>query len=303
MIVSVCSDKGSPGVSTLAAALGVVWPGQRVVLDADTAGGDLPFRLWTAGPAGGAVRLSPSPSIAQLATAARLGLSAAGPLPFAQSTSLGVPVVPGALSADRFSSLRSLWPQLAGELAAWPGTVIADLGRLQPDNPVLPVARASTAVLLVTRVDLESLAHLRDRVAELTGSLGDPGRDRGPVGVVATGPAKRRQFNSDQVRQVLASIGSPAPVVGYLAHDPAGAQGLWAGQLNRRFAGSDLLRSVRAVAGSALATWPSLIPATSAADSTASVAAEPMSPAPGRSQLDDGPVPADARTEMQEARP
>ena len=301
MIVSVCSDKGSPGVSTLAAALGVVWPGQRVVLDADTAGGDLPFRLWTAGPAGGGgVRLSPSPSIAQLATAARLGLSAAGPLPFAQSTSLGVPVVPGVLSAERFRPLRSLWPQLAGELAAWPGTVIADLGRLQPGNAVLPVAGASTVVLLVTRVDLESLAHLRDRVAELAGSVGDPGRDRLPVGVVATGPAGRRSFNADQVRQVLASIGSPAPVVGYLAHDPAGARGLWAGRLNRRFAGSDLLRSVRAVAESALATWPSLIPAASAPTRAASVAAEPVSPAPVRPPLVDGPVPAGTGAGLQE---
>ena len=305
MIVSVCSDKGSPGVSTLAAALGVVWPGQRVVLDADTAGGDLPFRLWTAGPAGGGgglVRLSPSPSIAQLATAARLGLSAAGPLPFAQDTSLGVPVVPGVLSAERFRPLRSLWPRLAAELAAWPGTVIADLGRLQPGNAALPVAAASTAVLLVTRVDLESLAHLRDRVTELAGSVGDPGRDRPPVGVVATGPAGRRSFNADQVRQVLASIGSPAPVVGYLAHDPAGAQGLWAGQLNRRFAGSDLLRSVRAVAESALATWPSLIPAASAPARAASVAAEPVSPARVRPPLVDGTAPGDAGTVMQEMR-
>ena len=41
VIVSVCSDKGSPGVSTLATVLGLVWPGQRVVVEADTAGGDL----------------------------------------------------------------------------------------------------------------------------------------------------------------------------------------------------------------------------------------------------------------------
>ena len=96
-----------------------------------------------------------------------MGLTEAGPLPFAQDTSLGVPVVPGVLSAERFRALRSLWPRVAGELAAWPGTVIADLGRLQPGNPALPVAQASTAVLLLTRADLEGLYHLRDRVAEL----------------------------------------------------------------------------------------------------------------------------------------
>ena len=62
VIVAVCSDKGSPGVSTLAMGLGMVWPGDRVVLDADTAGGDLPFRLWTADREH---RLASSPSVAE----------------------------------------------------------------------------------------------------------------------------------------------------------------------------------------------------------------------------------------------
>ena len=274
MIISVCSDKGSPGVSTLAAALSVVWPGERVLLDADTAGGDLPFRLWGSGSGAPRERLSSSPSVASLATAARLGLTAAGPLPFAQDTSLGVPVVPGALSAERFRPLRAMWPRIAAELAAWPGTVIADLGRSQPGNDALPVAQESAAVLLVTRVDLESLAHLRDRVVELAGSVGDPGRDRSPVGVVVTGPLKARRFSVEQARQVLASIGSPVPVVGFLAYDPAGAQGLWAGVMTRRFAGSDLVRSTRATAESVLASWPSLIPSPApAAGEDASVGA------------------------------
>ena len=45
MIVTVCADKGSPGVTTLATVLGLVWPGPRVVVEADTAGSDLSFRL------------------------------------------------------------------------------------------------------------------------------------------------------------------------------------------------------------------------------------------------------------------
>ena len=273
MIISVCSDKGSPGVSTLAAALGLVWPGERVLLDADAAGGDLPFRLWSAVPGAPRERLSSSPSIASLATAARLGLTVAGPLPFAQDTSLGVPTVPGALSAERFRPLRGMWPRVAAELASWSGTVIADLGRLQPGNDALPVAQQSTAVLLVTRVDLESLAHLRDRAAELAGSVGDPNQDRSPVGVVVTGPPKARRFSLEQARQVLASIGSPVPVVGFLPFDPVGAQGLWAGVMTRRFAGSDLVRSVRSVAESVLTSWPSLIPAVTPASGPGGAAA------------------------------
>ena len=273
MIISVCSDKGSPGVSTLATALGLVWPGERVLLDADAAGGDLPFRLWSAGPGAPRERLSSSPSIASLATAARLGLTAAGPMPFAQDTSLGVPTVPGALSTERFRPLRGMWPRVAAELAAWPGAVIADLGRLQPGNDALPVAQQSTAVLLVTRVDLESLAHLRDRAAELAGSVGDPGRDRPPVGVVVTGPPKARRFSLEQASQVLASIGSPVPVVGFLPDDPVGVQGLWAGVMTRRFAGSDLVRSARSVAESVLTSWPSLIPAVTPASGPGGAAA------------------------------
>ena len=59
---------------------------------------------------------------------------------------------------------------------------------------------------------------------------------------------------------MLASIGSPAPVVGFVARDPAGARGLWAGELTRRFAGSDLVRTARATAESVLAAWPELVP-------------------------------------------
>ena len=263
MIVSVCADKGAPGVSALATVLGLVWPGRRVVIEADTAGSDLSFRLRPV--TGGGVlggHLAPEPSIAALATAARLGLTESGPLPYAQDTTLGVGVVPGVLSAERFRALSSMWPRVAAELAAWPGTAIVDLGRLHPGNPAIPLARASTAVLLLTRANLEGLYHARDRVAELSGTTGDPSRGRPSLGVVVTGELRDRRPSSEQVRQVLASIGSPVPVVGFVAHDPAGARGLWAGELTRRFVGSDLVRSVRGTAESVLSTWPELLAAT-----------------------------------------
>ena len=262
MIVTVCADKGSPGVTTLATVLGLVWPGPRAVVEADTAGSDLSFRLRPAtngGVLGG--RLAPDPSIAVLATAARLGLTDAGPLPYAQDTSLGVPVVPGVLSAERFRALRSLWPQVASELAGWTGTAIVDVGRLTHDHPALPVAGASSVVLLLTPATLEGLYHVRDRVIELSGTLGDPARTRPNLGVVVTGEVRDRRSGIEQVRQVLASIGSPAPVIGFVARDPAGAGGLWVGELTRRFAGSELVRSVRATAESVLAGWSELLPA------------------------------------------
>ena len=258
MIVSVCSDKGAPGVSTLAVALGMVWPGDRAVVEADTAGSDLSFRMHPAVSDTPGAHLAPDPSIAALATAARLGLSSAGPLPFAQNTSLGVPVVPGVLSAERFRALRSLWPGLGQALAAWPGTVLADLGRMSPGSPAAAVATASTAVLLLTRADLEGLFHLRDKVVELAGMVGPADGEKVRVGVVVTAPVKQRRAAVEQVEQVLASIGSPAPVLGCFAADPAAAQQLWAGVVTRRLAGSDLVRSARSVAESVLTTWPCL---------------------------------------------
>ena len=93
-------------------------------------------------------------------------------MPYAQDTTLGVPVVPGVLSAERFRALRGLWPRVADELAAWSGTAIADLGRLQPGNPAMPLAQSSTAVLLLTTANLEGLYHVRDRVAELSADDG-----------------------------------------------------------------------------------------------------------------------------------
>ena len=88
----------------------------------------------------------------------------------------------GVLSAERFRALRALWPQVPAELAAWSGTVIADLGRLQPGNPATPLAQSSTAVLLLTNANLEGLFHVRDCVAELSGLTGDPGRHRPSLG-------------------------------------------------------------------------------------------------------------------------
>ena len=77
--------------------------------------------------------------------------------------------------------------------------------------------------------------------------------------MVVTGDLRDRRSSCEQVRQVLASIGSPAPVIGFVARDPAGARGLWAGELTRRFTGSDLVRTARATAEAVLATWPELV--------------------------------------------
>ena len=283
MIVSVCADKGAPGVSTLATVLGLVWPAERVVLEADVSGADLPFRLKHAD---GDRFLDPQPSVLALAADVRGALPAGGLARYAQPTTLGVPVVPGALSMEAFTPMARLWPRVAEAAAGWGGTVITDLGRLQPGDAAAPLARASTAVLLLARPDLEGLYHLRDRVAELAGAVGDPSRDRNALAVVVRARAGAAgKAAVAQVRAVLESAGSPVPVLGLVAEDPTAVAALRDGQLTRRLLGSGLIRSTRSLTETLLGWWPQLAASSDRAAASASApdtsASEPAAPEPG----------------------
>jgi hypothetical protein len=139
MIISLGSIKGSPGVTALATALATVWPTERLLLETDTVGADLPFRLRRADNE----VLQPEPSVADVAAAARMeSVPADGLSEFGQATSLGFDVIPGLLTPRQYSGMRGLWPQLAAACSSWPGSVLADLGQLSPRIPGWPVARA-----------------------------------------------------------------------------------------------------------------------------------------------------------------
>ncbi len=281
MIVSVCADKGAPGVTDLATVMGLVWPGQRVLLEADCAGADLPFRLRHTDTDGDRL-LDAQPSVSLLAADCRAALPADGVLRYAQPTTLGVPVVPGALSAEGFALLARLWPRVAQAAAGWEGTVIADLGRLQPGNPAVAMAAASTVVLVLVRPDLGGLYHLRDRVGELAASLGDASLLRSPVAVVVrarTGTAGRTAVG--QVQQMLDAAGSPIPVVGLYAEDPSGIAMLREGQLTRRLLRSELIGSVRTLTETVLSSWPQLL-ASPARPALLATPTDGVAVAPGR---------------------
>ena len=254
MIVAVCADKGVVGATTVATALAVVWPGRKVLVETDPSGADLPFRLRHSD-SGSLLR--PEPSIGSLAAAARLGdrLDLDG---CAQPSVLGVPVIPGFASADRFAPVRGWWPQVGQALAGWPGTAVVDLGRWLPGHAAAPVAQAASVVLLVAGADLGGLFRLRERVMALAQAVGRPGQDRSPVMVAVTGPGKTRGKALQDTAALLASIGSPAPVAGFVPTDPRGAADLWAGPVTRRLAGSELLRATRTLAEEILTVRPDL---------------------------------------------
>lgn len=256
MIVSVCADKGAPGVTTLVTVLAMVWPSERVLLEADCSGADLPFRLRHAD---GDRLLDPQPSVLALAADARGPLPADGLLRYAQPSSLGVPVIPGALSPEAFTPMARLWPQIATAAASWSGTAIADVGRLQPGDPASPIVNASTVVLLLARADLEGLYRVRERVTELTATLDGPAQERSRlVVVVRARPGREGKAAIGQVQQLLEACGSPARVAGLFADDPTGIEALRAGDLSRRLLGSELIRSGTALAETVQAWCPQL---------------------------------------------
>lgn len=252
MIVSVCADKGSPGVSTVAVALAVVWPGARVIVECDPSGSDAPFRLRAAD----GDWLSPEPWLGSLATASRLGSSDARE--FAQPTVLGVPVVHGGLSAEHFANLRSLWPQVATSLVATPGTVIADLGRMHAGHAAIPVLRAAAMAVVLGHADTAGLAHLRDQVSAVSQTVGLGAGGLPTVMVLVVSPQRSTRKRRAEVETMLASAGLPCPVVGVLPNDPAGAAALWSGPLTRHLAGAALIRAVRAAVSEILRLRPDL---------------------------------------------
>ncbi|HEY3717754.1 MAG TPA: hypothetical protein VGL39_24785 [Jatrophihabitantaceae bacterium] len=241
-------------MTTLAAALGLVWPIDRVVLEADPSGGDLAFRLRS--PRG--QYLDPARSVLDVAADAREGLSPGSLARYAEPTSLGVSVLKGRLSPEAFAPMARLWPQVAAEAHSWPGTVIADLGRLHPGNAAGPVAGQATAVLLVTRLGVEALYRLRERAGELAARLGQGHHGRSPLAVVVVCPPRDQRAAIRQVQQVLAVDGatSTVPVAGFVAEDARGVEALWSPDPSRRLMGSELIRSVRSLVDTLLGWWP-----------------------------------------------
>jgi hypothetical protein len=163
MLIAVCSLKGSPGVTTLATALGARWPAGEhpILVEADPAGGDLMARF----------RLHESPGLVTLTVAARRNTDPGLLAQHTQQLPGGLRVVIGPVGAEQARSALSV---LAGggssplrHAADQPGTtVIADCGRVDPDSPALPIIRRSDVMLLVARPHDDELAHVALKLQE-----------------------------------------------------------------------------------------------------------------------------------------
>jgi hypothetical protein len=260
VIVSVCSDKGSPGVTTLALLLGLLWPGEATVLEGDPSGGDLMLRLRPVS-ASRQEFLAPQPSVFTLAADIRSGLATGGPLSrYGQATSLGARVIPGPPQAHNSAHLRSLWPAVAAHLAQAPEMVFADLGRLQPAHGAWPLASASGVVLVLARPGAEGLYHLRERTAHLAAELGEHHAGRNPVAAVMLTPAGERRRVVADAAAMLQAAGSPIPVAGWMADDPTAVASLLTGTITKKVSRGPLFGSAAELISTLQRLWPHLAP-------------------------------------------
>jgi len=247
-VIVLTSACGSPGVTTTALGLALVWHRPVLLVEADPTGGSAIAAGYLRG------SIVPPEAMIELALVSQDGqlLEALAQVSMALPGS-SARFVPGTRSHEQARSLLGLWEPLAGALRSLDGTgqdVIVDAGRLGLFGSPEPLIDAADLALLVTRTDLVSLSGARSWAETLRDRFEKAGA-AASVGVLLVGEGA--PFRAREVSRVL-----QLPVVATVAWDPGhagvlshGAQPPRAGSL-QRLAGrsgwedSALLRSLRA---------------------------------------------------------
>jgi MinD-like ATPase involved in chromosome partitioning or flagellar assembly len=244
MLIAVCCDRGAPGSTTTALALGSAFPEQSIVVEADPYGGDLALRCRV--PGGGV--LPETPTVLTVAVAARTSkgsdLVSNYAHPFTEFTRL----IPGHMAAEQAGGLSD-WSPLAKALHSSLTHIVADLGRIHANSPSLPIAAAADVLVVVARADMGSVVHLRDRLNRLVPAVAEV-RGRPPVLVpVVVAPRRTGPQHAAEIRELLAdtAAGPVTSDVGWIAWDPAGVERLEQGESGGR--GLDRTPLMRSAAG------------------------------------------------------
>lgn len=238
MLISLCSSKGAPGITSTALALAAVWPRPVLLLEADPAGGDLAYRCQSA--SGGP--LATSPSVLSLASAA--GSSSVGSVAaFTQELACGVSIVQGVGSPAQSRGLASLWGTIAQMCRASDVDVIADLGRIDRASPVLPLAAGSDRLLVVASASMDSLMHTRATIAEIAGAIAPGPTGSRPIPVLV-GPARHARGHRADCDQVMAAAGDLAGPAVHVPLDRDALARLENGDVARRLRRTLLMRAV-----------------------------------------------------------
>lgn len=232
-LIAFASAKGSPGVSVTVAGLAQLWPGPAVVADLDPAGGDTGLRYRNAD----GDPLNPTVGLLSLGAAVRAGQQAALE-DHLQTTGGGMRTLVGVTTPGQMLGLGPAWQHIALTLRRASGyDVLADCGRLSPGSPAMAVIDQADAVVLVSRGELEDIAHLRERLRGLQASLHLGSIDARPTGIALVAPASDARGLAD-AEQLMASAGLPVRGLGIIAEDRKAADAL------RTESGRNIRRSV-----------------------------------------------------------
>ena len=288
-LIAVAADKGAPGVTTTAIALGAVWPRPVLLAECDPSGGDVLYRL----PAADGGRLDPRRGLLSLAVAARRGLQPVQVWEHAQKLHGGLDVLVGVAAAEQGAGLELLWGPVGRVLAAVPqADVIADCGRLGVDGSAYDLLNHASSIVLLSRATLSEVVRLRERVSAVAAAVQKRGRARVTIDVVIVADYKDFKTVIAEVGHALQQSGAPARVVGGIAYEPKSAEqlrGEWSGRLDK----SMFIRTARAIAADLAATLPVLTAdnrqAADAAGVPAGAAGAPDRPAAPNRQHPAGP--------------
>jgi MinD-like ATPase involved in chromosome partitioning or flagellar assembly len=239
----VTSGKAAPGVTTLAWALALGWPGGVLAADCDPAGGDMAPGLL-------AGRVGTEHGLLSWAAAARRGVPAmtAAAL-FAEHVvelpeQRGVWFLPGfATAAQGRSFTGEVWERLALALARSSSAVgrdaVVDAGRLVGEAGNGPLLRAADAVLLVVRPSVRSVHAAQDAATRLRQELGD--LDTVSAVVVGSGPYPAGEVAAALQVRLAVTVPDDRSAAAVLSDGASGS-------LLRPLARSQLLRAAQGLA-------------------------------------------------------
>lgn len=217
-LYSVCSVKGSPGVTTVSTILALTWGAPALLADLDTTGGDLAIRYRD----DEGRPLQTERGLMSLGAAVRRDSAETDLEPHLQTISDGPRVLVGISRPEQVVGLGASWQGIAQTLAyRHDNDVVADCGRLLPNSAVMPVIGASRALLVLARPTMEELFHLRERLGSLQDQLQT--RDSNVAVGVALLTDDRDHASAGEVQRLLEVAKLRARVVGTVAFDPKAA--------------------------------------------------------------------------------
>lgn len=235
-IIALASAAGSPGVTTTALGLALLWPRPVMLIEADPTGGSGLLAGYFRG-----TREYDAGLIELALTASNLSDALADVArPIERTT---VSFVAGARSHTQASALRDLWDPLAetlSELEANGQDVIVDAGRLGLHGSPEPLLEAADLALLVSRTRLPALSALRS----WADAFQRPALDWHQAGLILIGEGQ--PYSAREVASVVS-----LPVVASLPDDPESAAVFSAGaQPPKRFDTGPLSRGLHAAIAS-----------------------------------------------------